>query len=68
MMLLYNVYVCLLKFLRKICKCLGGGGVFLFVFFCNNPCYGTVLSSRSVLCFDLLDFILNVQTCLIFIY
>ena len=46
----------------------GGGGGEGFFFFCNNPCYGTVLFSRSVLRFDLLDFILNVQTCLIFIY
>lgn len=41
MMLLYNVYVCLLKFLRKFVNV---WGVFCFCFvFLNNPCYITVL-------------------------
>ena len=70
MMLLYNVYVCLLKFLRKICKCLGGegeGGFFLF-FFCNDPCYGTVLFSPFSVTFQFVGFYFERATCLIFIY
>lgn len=42
MMLLYNVYVCLLKFLRKFVN-VWGCFVFVFLFFLNNPCYITVL-------------------------
>lgn len=51
-MLLYNVYVCLLKFLRKkISKCFGGA-----VLFFSNLCYGTVQCYLY-----LMGFILNVQ-------
>lgn len=39
MMLLYNVYVCLLKFLRNFVNVFGRGGAVLFF---NNLCYGTV--------------------------
>lgn len=42
MMLLYNVYVCLLKFLRKFVN-VWGMFCFCFFVFLNNPCYITVL-------------------------
>lgn len=55
MMLLYNVYVCLLKFLRKFVNVLGLGSFFFFLIICAMVLYFTVQ------CYVLLDFILNVQ-------
>lgn len=59
-MLLYNVYVCLLKFLRKICKCLWKGeGLFYFLIICAMVPFSVT--------FTLLGFIFECATCLIFI-
>lgn len=42
MMLLYNVYVCLLKFLRKFVNVLGGNFVLFFLIICAMVLYFTV--------------------------
>lgn len=60
MMLLYNVYVCLLKFLRKFVNVWGVFCFCFFVFFliiCAILLYFTLFSVMSFL----LEFILNVQ-------
>lgn len=65
MMLLYNVYVCLLKFLRIFVNVLGAGGVFLFFFLiiCAMVLY------FNVLCYvGFVGFYFKCATCLIIIY
>lgn len=42
MMLLYNVYVWLLKFLRKFVNVLGGRGILIFLIICAMVLYFTV--------------------------
>lgn len=62
MMLLYNVYVCLLKFLRKFVN-VWGLGLFLFLIICAMVLYFTVQ------CYvHFVGFYFECATCLIFIY